>query len=368
MHRPTTALGMEKVHLDVANKESIQTAIEQIVEKAGRIGRLHANPPRTCELQHVNSTPRARRSVPDSILTHQPHSLHAYRYPRQQRCHSLCWRHRGRRLGPSPARHRNQRHRRSGHESGRHPTHGCPGGWQDRQHRVHRWVSAIAVGWCVWWFGIALTIGPWIWFYVKLRVRVMTKTKLFSIARSPLGIYSMTKAALSSFSDTMRIEVKPFNIDVIVVTPGKLAEIRLSHEGWPNLCHSISPSSPPLVHLAGAIKSHIDVSGAKETSLPLSTCPIYREFPNHHFHLTATTFPNSSDSLYTSIADRIRARGSISQGDADGRLRAPHRRRRPAELAASLLHLRPFGHTTSLAVAAAAMDHRLFAGVALWCE
>jgi NAD(P)-dependent dehydrogenase (short-subunit alcohol dehydrogenase family) len=34
------------------------------------------------------------------------------------------------------------------------------------------------------------------------------------------GIYASTKAALHALSDAMRMELKPFNVDVVVVAPG----------------------------------------------------------------------------------------------------------------------------------------------------
>ncbi|RUS20536.1 hypothetical protein BC937DRAFT_94985 [Endogone sp. FLAS-F59071] len=71
------------------------------------------------------------------------------------------------------------------------------------------------------------------------------------------GIYSMTKAAVHSLSDTMRIELKPFNIDVIVLAPG-------------------------------CIKSNIYVSAGKSVIIP-------------------------SDSLYRAAAHHIRARAAVSQ-------------------------------------------------------
>lgn len=37
-----------------------------------------------------------------------------------------------------------------------------------------------------------------------------------------IGIYSASKAAVHSLSDTLRMELKPFNIQVSVVAPGNI--------------------------------------------------------------------------------------------------------------------------------------------------
>ncbi|KAI8647254.1 hypothetical protein BD408DRAFT_408859 [Parasitella parasitica] len=72
------------------------------------------------------------------------------------------------------------------------------------------------------------------------------------------GIYSLSKAALHSMSDTLRLELKPFGIQVVVVAPG-------------------------------SIKSNFGSAGAKTVDIP-------------------------EDSLYTSVAKFVIARANMSQG------------------------------------------------------
>ncbi|RUP00915.1 hypothetical protein BC936DRAFT_140698 [Jimgerdemannia flammicorona] len=166
------ALGMEKVHLDVANKESIQTAIEQIVEKAGRIDILVNN----AAIHSVGAIAdvdlgQVRRAIETNVIGVLAMSQAVI------------------------------------------PLMAAQGGGK-----------IVNIGSIVGYLPL-----PW------------------------AGIYSMTKAALSSFSDTMRIEVKPFNIDVIVVTP------------------DVIPSHPrPLLS-----------SISQEQSNPTSTSPARRRRPSH---------------------------------------------------------------------------------------
>ncbi|KAI8984481.1 hypothetical protein BDF20DRAFT_860229 [Mycotypha africana] len=72
------------------------------------------------------------------------------------------------------------------------------------------------------------------------------------------GIYAMSKAAVHSMSDTLRMELKPFGIQVVVVVPG-------------------------------SIKSNIGTAGVKTVQVP-------------------------EDSLYTTVSNYIVARANLSQG------------------------------------------------------
>jgi NAD(P)-dependent dehydrogenase (short-subunit alcohol dehydrogenase family) len=43
---------------------------------------------------------------------------------------------------------------------------------------------------------------------------------LFAYQTPTLGIYCLSKAAIHSMTDTLRMELKPFGVDAMVVAPG----------------------------------------------------------------------------------------------------------------------------------------------------
>lgn len=57
------------------------------------------------------------------------------------------------------------------------------------------------------------------------------------------GAYCATKSALHSLSDALRMELKPFDIDVITVKPGSI-ESEFGNNSLKNLADLISPTSP----------------------------------------------------------------------------------------------------------------------------
>src|SRR5690554_2034314 len=65
------------------------------------------------------------------------------------------------------------------------------------------------------------------------------------------GAYCATKSALHSLSDALRMELKPFNIDVITVQPGSI-ESEFGNNSLKNLADLIGPNS-----LYAPLKKHI---------------------------------------------------------------------------------------------------------------
>lgn len=78
------------------------------------------------------------------------------------------------------------------------------------------------------------------------------------------GAYCATKSALHSLSDALRMELKPFNIDVITVQPGSI-ESEFGNNSLKNLADLIGPNS-----LYAPLKKHIEARAMASQQNPTS--------------------------------------------------------------------------------------------------
>lgn len=77
----------------------------------------------------------------------------------------------------------------------------------------------------------------------QLASQVINIGSVSGIVTTPFsGAYCATKSALHSLSDALRMELKPFNIDVITVQPGSI-ESEFGNNSLKNLADLISPTS-----------------------------------------------------------------------------------------------------------------------------
>jgi NAD(P)-dependent dehydrogenase (short-subunit alcohol dehydrogenase family) len=79
---------------------------------------------------------------------------------------------------------------------------------------------------------------------------------LISNVLSFKGIYALSKAAVHSMSDTLRLELKPFNIQVTVIAPG-------NKKNHLSIIHLFSHT-----HKIGGITSNFGKAGESQVSVP----------------------------------------------------------------------------------------------------
>ncbi len=77
-----------------------------------------------------------------------------------------------------------------------------------------------------------------------------------------IGIYSASKAAVNSFTESLALEVKPFDIRVHLVLPGRSPETRFGENAFPHLRGRDNADYSPMIDAV--------LAGMRETSAPVT--------------------------------------------------------------------------------------------------
>lgn len=98
------------------------------------------------------------------------------------------------------------------------------------------------------------------------------------------GAYCATKSAIHSLSDALRMELKPFGIDVITVQPGAI-QSKFGDNSLASLANLISPTS-----IYAPVKQHIEARATASQQNPTPACKFADVLVNK---LTQTKVPST---------------------------------------------------------------------------